>query len=383
MLGRPGRRSPQDKISRGCNMTGGVLAALLKSGGSSIISSVQQISITIGGSSNSNTTTITSVDTSRSMVLWNGFTTDAQADDAGNKFGNNIVSGYLTLTNSTTVTATRGGNDGAKTVTLYGTVIEFAASAVTSIQRGTIAIGSGSTTNTATLSSITTSRSVVFHTGYTISGSGGPGELPGLLIISSSTQLTAQRGVSSSLTVTVGYAVVEFAATVIENVQVITGNPTDRTAILAISSVDTSRSMVLWNGFIWNFVGAAAMDFFYTATLSSSTAVTLANNTSSGPLLGGTVTVQLTVVQFKAGIVKSAQRSVPLINSVEDYDGLTTVNLSKSVANWLGVGSSDNTIGSSRELFTANYIFDANTIINFRGASGDQLKVSWEVIEFN
>ena len=64
----------------------------------------------------SNTATISSVNTAKSVVLFGGWTTD-------NTSGTLTFAPYLTLTNATTVTATRSNT--SNTTTVSYTVLEF------------------------------------------------------------------------------------------------------------------------------------------------------------------------------------------------------------------------------------------------------------------
>lgn len=65
--------------------------------------SIQSGLITIG-TGTTNTATVTSVNTAKAWMIWTGNRANATSDDSGLS--------YLTLTNSTTITATRGGTTG-------------------------------------------------------------------------------------------------------------------------------------------------------------------------------------------------------------------------------------------------------------------------------
>lgn len=86
---------------------------------SQLIKSVQPFTIAINAGSSSGTATITAVDTTKAFVSWGG--TDLDATAAGGGAHNWLAT--LVLTNSTTVTATRGGITG--TATVAGTVVEY------------------------------------------------------------------------------------------------------------------------------------------------------------------------------------------------------------------------------------------------------------------
>ena len=127
---------------------------LLAAAAAGLIVSIQPIAITIAGGASTNTQTVTSVTTANSCIVFGGCqNTDSTTIDGSNDYG------YLTLTNSTTVTATRAGT-AATTLTIKGTLIQWKSSAIKSIQTGTIVIGSGATSNTATITSVTATNAI-------------------------------------------------------------------------------------------------------------------------------------------------------------------------------------------------------------------------------
>lgn len=89
----------------------------LQSGGVSVVKSVQRGTITIPRSSGSATATISSVQTNKSIVVYGGMTVDVNGDPSEEP--------YLTLTNSTTVTATRKYANTNVATTVSYQVIEY------------------------------------------------------------------------------------------------------------------------------------------------------------------------------------------------------------------------------------------------------------------
>lgn len=86
----------------------------------SVVKSLQRGTITVADGVASDTATITSVTTSKSVILWSGY------DDNDNSAPSNPKSWAfkVVLTNSTTVTASRNGaNNGA--ITMAYQVLEF------------------------------------------------------------------------------------------------------------------------------------------------------------------------------------------------------------------------------------------------------------------
>ena len=109
-----------------------------------LITEAIPFTITIAASATSNTATISSVDTSLSTIIYGGFTgSSTDAMDADHDMP------ALVLTDGTTVTASRQVAD-ATTITIKGTVIVWASSAIESIQTGIVSFtGSSGTTGGA------------------------------------------------------------------------------------------------------------------------------------------------------------------------------------------------------------------------------------------
>lgn len=86
-------------------------------------------------------------------------------------------------------------------------VTQFLPGQIKSIQRGTIAISSG-TSNTATVTSVDTSKSILMHLGQYSTQTGIDNVLTALALTNATT-ITATRGASTGTT-TVGYQLVEY-----------------------------------------------------------------------------------------------------------------------------------------------------------------------------
>jgi len=84
------------------------------------VSSVQQGTITLAAGVGTNTATISAVDTSKSVALLRGVSTDVGLVSSANY---QCVHARITLTNSTTVTATRSNTTGELVVSFA--VIQF------------------------------------------------------------------------------------------------------------------------------------------------------------------------------------------------------------------------------------------------------------------
>ena len=183
-------------------------------GGSSLISSIQSGQVNAGASSSVGTVTIAAVDTTRSILItpnqYRNFT-----------YGNEVrVSlAHVVLTNSTTVTATTGGNPSGTDVATNYFVIEFMPGVLRSVQRGTITVGAAAASATATVNAVNTSRSMlicnqVLYSGTAalfndVSGNGDIKHWSPFFYLTNATTVTLSRpGTANS--VTASYDLVEF-----------------------------------------------------------------------------------------------------------------------------------------------------------------------------
>lgn len=180
----------------------------------SAIKSVQAVSITFGGSSNTGTATLSpSVIAANSLLVYNGGDTSDN-----NSSLQSVQRGYGVITNGTTVTATRANNDSGTTSAIWtGTVVEFGGSFIKSSGCYAITIPADgvSTTATQTITSVNTAKTLISYTGTSvllnqIAWIGGL-EVP-RIALTNATTLTASRHLTngSSVTTTVGTCYVEF-----------------------------------------------------------------------------------------------------------------------------------------------------------------------------
>lgn len=338
-------------------------------GGTTYINSIQQVSITISASSTSNTATITSVGSGAFIIFQGTTTTDSNSADIPSVFTR------VTLTNSTTVTATRGGSTSAVTVNCV--VIDPTASLVSSVQFGTVSVTSTNTSNTATISSVTTSRSAVFYLGS--SGSNGIFQSRGLqfgVTLTNSTTVTAIRGATDSETNTISFCVVQFAAAAINSVQQLASVYTAQSGTaqtVTITSVNTSNSFIAFGGVNSNSNTYAAA--YNTAALTNSTTVTYNRNTGSGI----NFSIYCTVIEFVSGVLNSAQRgTIALSAQTSNTATITSVNTSKAFGNYLGWLTS----GSNPDACWGKISLTNGTTVTGTVNTSGTLTLGYEAIEF-
>lgn len=176
-------------------------------GASSLIASVQYVSIAVAGTSA--TATISSVDTSRAVVVHLG-------EGSPHNTGNSTSTSFLTLvlTNATTVTASRFDASGF-TVTATGVVIEFMPGVLRSLQQYTVSVASA-TSGTATISTVTPEKTFLLPRGMNNNDTAGGSaswaqNLTGQrTTLTNSTTVTSTRNTSGTITNTVAGTAVEF-----------------------------------------------------------------------------------------------------------------------------------------------------------------------------
>lgn len=167
------------------------------------IRSIQRATIALAGagadgSPETNTATITAVDTTNAVVRWVGNTAQ------GGSYGGAI---RLALTNSTTVTASRLDHQ-AGTVSFE--VVEFWPGVLRALQVGTITLATVAT-NTDTITAVDVNKSQLWHLGQeaTVTTAGALDTYTCMLELTNTTTVTATKLGALGTTV-VGYAVLTF-----------------------------------------------------------------------------------------------------------------------------------------------------------------------------
>lgn len=163
------------------------------------IKSIQRGVLTIPSGSSSATATITSVDTANSVLH-----ISQDGDGIVDRWDASLA--YVVFTNATTLTATRTGTTGDAVRTSYH-VVEYIPGFLKSIQRGTIAL-TGVSSNTATITSVDTSKSVLIFLGMLTAELSSPQRITTRLTLTDATTVTASRAVGTGNN-TISYQVVE------------------------------------------------------------------------------------------------------------------------------------------------------------------------------
>lgn len=341
-----------------------------------IISQVIAFAISLGSGVTSNTATIATVDTTLSAIMWGGSTYN------GGNVDSKTYLGRAVLTNATTVTATRGA--GTNTLVVYGTVVEFDASVITSLEQNTVTIAAGTTSGTTTLGTTIadTSKAVLFYHGNETAGTlttNAASTSQCALDLTNSTTVTAVRDTSdANRSVTASFTVIEFDSSFISSVEKrsVTLTSANTSDTDTITSVDTSRSFLVWNGFTSN--NNTSSNAYYNITLTGATQVTLARSGTAT----GTRTIKYTVVQLQSGILDSVEQNTTAVNSVtSNTTTITSVDTSRSYINFQGFTTSAGT--QFNTVFHAEVLTNATTVTVSRAtASTVNATGAWSVLQF-
>lgn len=341
---------------------------------SSVIKSIQKVSITITSGSSTGSATISAVTVANAVVWFQGNTSTNTGSARYNQ-----AAARVALTSATTVTATCGSS--SPTIVLDAVVVEFA-SGVNSIQSGTIVIPDASASNTTTLGTPVGPNAFVLYNGFTSSAAlvGWPSISPSL-VLTGTTTVTATTGGSSGIT-TVAYTVVDLDDTIIASVAAYSF--TDASASLSytktITSVTAANTLLIYNGatVVGGGDGSGCNGSRHTLQLTDGTTVTLTRGGSDAV----SRTVYWTVVEFQAGIISATgiQRGTVSVSTATSGTATlgTAVDLSLAFCNWCGEHGVTSTI---QDAFGTQQLTDASTV-TATFESSTTYTTSWEVIEF-
>ena len=359
----------------------GIYFGAVQSGQTKLFKSVQSGEITIGSASTSNTATLsTAVNTSNSLVLYQGMRTAGTSNTPDKQYAR------LDLTDGSTVTAYTNTADGSNTRIVRYAVVEFYPGIVKSIQKGTNTIAAGSTSQTTTVSSVTTANSFVAWNGATTNNTDATYARDlecntAIAVLTNSTTLTFSRQFSRGDLVT-AYTLVEFNPGIVNSIQQI-----DNTILGATGQTDTtitavgSTAWMVWGGWrVNNAVLVEATDRIPYCYRTSTTNVRCQRaNTSTSVQSRSTPTI----IDFKSYLVNSQQSAQTGITSTNSSANatITSVNTSKSALSWLGFSNSGGVASPADHSPTAK-INSATQVTIERGGTGSNTTTnSWEVLE--
>lgn len=294
----------------------------------------QQVSITIASGSTTNTATITAV-SSKAFLIYQGAKTN-QANAAG---VTNSEYGYLQLTNSTTVTATRQGSN-TDTLTLTGVVVDPTSNLVKSIEQGTITLNSLAT-NTANLTTpVNIGQSAVFYLGNSTDNTVNDVTTNNCAVRLSSdgTQIIADVGVAGTTNRTVGYVVVQWAASK-QCQQLHTATTTNlANTPNTITSSTMNNTMIAHGGSICGNSATNAQGLGY-LSMTSATNIDFIVSTAST----NTRTPYFTAIEFGDGVLSQIMQrgNISLSSVASNTTTITSAATAHSICNYLGFNTNN------------------------------------------
>ena len=350
------------------------LGAALKAG-NKYIKSVQYVSITIAAGATSGTATISSVDTARTFLNHNGVTTAA----ASGATRDTIWPG-VTLTNSTTITASRI-TASSDTVTINVGIVEGTSLLVDSVQYGTITTTSSSVN--ATVTSVITSQSAAIWNGCTTTSASGSGAAENsryygsFVDLTSSTTVNATDDTFGSNRVTY-FCLVQFASGALQSLQRLSDDYTsaNTTDTKTISSVTVGNVFVAWGCGTRNTNAATNV---YHGILSSSTTFDFVRAQTGTAIRKP----RCTIVEFVSAVVGvSAQGGAITLNNVTSATATLspTMNTSKTILNMLGSTAPTGDQTSEWQKIELTNSSTVTATVNSTSASSNR-KSGWRAIE--
>lgn len=299
------------------------------------ILSVEPFSITIPTGATSQTYTLSNTlsDLTRATIEWGGYTTTYTGSDGGQFFSS------LEITDSTTVTARRGESDATFTVTVYGTVVQYSSLLMDRVQRGTVVVANGTTSGTASVTTMGALSSLKTCGFYTTTDTGGMGFNTNFCRLDKqdATTIRARRStLSVNTTVNNPFVLKEWNSATVESVQAIditlTGTNTTDTFSLSgngYSSVVRERTLIDFSGQTSSLAGFGG---------SSSVVSLIDNDTIEIKRTTGTSATRMfnfDLVQLKSGVIQSIQRGLTTISSSSPATiPITPVDTARSFFGW-------------------------------------------------
>jgi hypothetical protein len=338
------------------------------------ILSIQEVDVAIAGGASSGTATISAV-SSLASIVWAGNTSNTAADDL------TAVWATVTLTNSTTVTANRG-SAAASALSVKCYVIDWSSDWVESVQFGSMTT-SASTTATATISSVTTSRSAVFFLGhYNTSANTNYARGLGRFDLTNSTTVTLTKGAAT--TDLLGkFCVVQFKAAKIQSLQTTSISMTsgNSSATATISAVTANNTFMAYGGCT---MGSSVTDPSISLGSTGYTNTTTITATRSAST-SGTVIVNGTVIEFTSGTLNRVQREAAVAfaaSTATRTRSNTAVDTTKTFVSHLGNQTTVTTSNMGSVVSTVE-MTAASTMTATRGnTANDNALFRYEEVEF-
>ena len=330
---------------------------------------VQHFNITIANGQTQGTASILPV-SSRASIGFGGYSSNVTTTQG------NTSSARVELTDTTTVTAYRDTLDAARTVSVVGCVIDWAAGMVNSVQRGVINIGLGSSSATGTITAAS-GVGIENYLGRTTNSTAiDPSIMEVGIDLTNPTTITANRGAASLDTLAVGYEFIDFKPEVIQSVQRFAQNFTNVNTSdnIAISSVNTSNAMLLNTG----QYGASTTwaDTLHALSLTGATTV----NAERSGANAASRTVNFVVLEFVNGIIiaKQANKQTWTTPGSSDF-AISSVDSSKTAVYSCGYLSNGTTVAN---IFSTGRLLSPTAIRYAKSGTVSTNKLNAEAVTF-
>lgn len=339
---------------------------------------VQNFSITIAALSTTGTATINAVG-SGAYISAGGINPSVAANSEE-------IFAYLSLTNSTTITATRTlGTTG--TVVVTGSIVDGdLTNLVKSVQYGTISVPTSSTSASAAISAVTVADTAVHYLGVA-SGDTTLAFKTDLYYInlSSTTSVTAHNGVSGGVVAsTVGFVAVQFqssclTANAVQNIALSIATGFTSTTV-GITSVTPGNAVCFYGGCNSENFATNANPALMNGALTSATVFTIQCASSNAFQQN----YNASVVEFNSGVLNSSiQRGLVTLTAASSNTASLSpsINTSYSGVNWLG-NTTTAGLSVTNEALGEAALTATNTVTVTKNSATANITGSFEAFEF-
>lgn len=292
---------------------------------------------------------------------------------------------YITLTDSTTITATRK-NSVTDTIVIYGTITDGDTtnliSGTNGVQYGTVTIASTATSGTASISAVTNSNTALHLLGFDDNTLSTSARAEFAVLSLSGTTITATVPAASSGAV-YGFVAINFQGFAlnqsVQNYSITSSSGVTSFSVTGLNAVVAANAMNFYAGSSIALVTTELAQAKMYGSLASTTSVQVNVNTSSATakIYNGTL------IEFIAGLLNSSvQRGTTTVTgSTSNYSTITSVNTSYAISNFLGNTTSSLSADATEAEF-AIQLTAGDTITSTKNSSAGNGTTSWEIVEF-
>lgn len=254
-------------------------------------------------------------------------------------------------------------------------------SLIKSIQSFSITVTT--TTNTATISSVTPANCTLIYSGQITTDSSAAGASFDLshadVVFTNGTTITANKNTTGTYTITVNGWVIEWQTAAVVLCQRGTITLTAATSNTAtITSAVTANTAVLYGGYTTNFGGSAASNLWTRLNLTNSTTVTATRGAATS-----NVTIAFEVLQFAAGILKSAtqETTTTLTAAASANATISAVTMANTMVAFGGFSGTNSNDDRSKNPYAQ--LTSTTNIAVTRTSSTDNVTLVATAMEFN